>query len=106
MTASDLATLVDNAAVLDAQIKSMTAELEAIKKTLKEKAGVGTYEGDLAVVVIRQNKDSESFDAKKAFEHVSSHISPQLLAATKKKFTVTKTGAIVCAIDLKLSVAA
>jgi hypothetical protein len=95
--------LADRATILDAQIKSMTAELEAIKKTLKEEAGVGTYEGDVGVVVIRQNKDSEAFDAKKAFEYVSEHLSSQLLTAVKKKFTSVKKGAMVCAIDVKLA---
>jgi 3-methyladenine DNA glycosylase Tag len=105
MTASNIASLVDDAAVLDNEIKILTAKLDAIKAQLKQ-AGVGEYEGAIATIKIRQNKDSETFDAKKAFEHVSSHISSQLLAATKKKFTFTKPGSIVCAIDLKLAMAA
>jgi hypothetical protein len=98
--------LADRATILNAQIKSMTAELDAIKSTLKKEAGLGTYEGDVGIVVIRQNKDSETFDAKKAFEYVSEHLSSQLLTAVKKKFTSTKTGAVVCDIDVKLSCAA
>ena len=99
------AALVDNAAVFDNEIKILTAKLDAIKAQLKQ-AGVGEYEGALATVTVRQNKDTESFDAKKAFEYVSEHLSPQLLTAVKKKFTVTKPGAKVLTIDLKLSVAA
>jgi hypothetical protein len=60
----------------------------------------------LASIMVRQNKDTESFDAKKAFEYVSDHLSPQLLTAVKKKFTATKPGAKVLTIDLKLAVAA
>ena len=67
---------------------------------------VGEYEGHLATVTISQNKDTEGFDYKKAFEHVSEHISSQLLTATKKKFATVKAGAKVMNIDLKLAVAA
>ena len=85
MTASNIATLVDDAAVLNNEIKRLTAQLDAIKAQFKQ-AGVGEYEGHLATVTISQNKDTEGFDYKKAFEHVSEHISSQLLTATKKKF--------------------
>jgi len=102
---TDFATLVDNAAVLDSEIKRLTAQLDAIKTQLKQ-AGVGEYDGALASIMVRQNKDTEGFDYKKAFEHVSDHISSQLLTATKKKFATTKKGAIVLTIDLKLAIAA
>jgi hypothetical protein len=102
---TDFATLVDNAAVLDTEIKRLTAQLDAIKTQLKQ-AGVGEYDGVLASITVRQNKDSETFDSKKAFEYVSEHLSSQLLTAVKKKFTVTKPGAKVITIDLKLAVAA
>jgi hypothetical protein len=102
---TDFTALVDNAAVLNNEIKILTAKLDAIKTQLKQ-AGVGEYDGALATITIRQNKDTEGFDYKKAFEHVSDHISSQLLTATKKKFVTTKKGAMVCDIDLKLSVAA
>jgi hypothetical protein len=102
---TDFATLVDNAAVLDTEIKRLTAQLDAIKTQLKQ-AGVGEYDGALASIMVRQNKDSETFDAKKAFEYVSEHLSSQLLTAVKKKFTVTKTGAQVVTINLKLAIAA
>jgi 3-methyladenine DNA glycosylase Tag len=105
MTASNIATLVDDAAVLNNEIKLLTAKLDAIKAQFKQ-AGVGEYEGHLATVTISQNKDTEGFDYKKAFEHVSEHISSQLLTATKKKFATVKAGAKVMNIDLKLAVAA
>jgi len=105
MTASNIATLVDDAAVLDNEIKALTAKFDAIKAQLKD-AGVGEYEGVLATISIRQNKDTEGFDYKKAFEHVAEHVSPQLLAATKKKFKTVKAGAKVMNISLKLAVAA
>jgi hypothetical protein len=103
---TDFNSLADTAASLHDQIKFLTAQLDAIKSTFKKEAGLGSYEGEMGIVIIRQNKDSEVFDAKKAFEHVAQHISPQLLTATKKKFTTTKAGAIVADIDLKLARAA
>ena len=106
MTAlSNIAALVDDAAVLDNEIKRLTAKLDAIKAQFKE-AGVGEYDGILATVKIHQNKDTEGFDYKKAFEHVAEHVSPQLLAATKKKFKTVKAGAKVMNINLKLAEAA
>ena len=48
MTASNIATLVDDAAVLNNEIKLLTAKLDAIKAQFKQ-AGVGEYDGHLAI---------------------------------------------------------
>jgi len=91
---TNIASLVDRAVVLNQDIKDLTIEFNAVKADLKEE-GVGTYEGALGEVVVRKNKDSEKFDAAAAFEYIADQLSSQLLAAVRKKFTVTTEGSYV-----------
>lgn len=91
---TNIASLTDRAVVLHQDIKDLTAEYNTVKDALKAE-GVGTYEGTLGEVVVRKNKDSEKFDAAAAFEYIADQLSPQLLAAVRKKFTVTSEGVYV-----------
>jgi hypothetical protein len=100
---TNIASLADRAVILDNDIKAMTKEFAAVKDELKT-FGVGSYEGDIGVATVRQNADSEVFDAKAAVEYLiaQGHISPQLQAAITKKFTVTKAGPMVVTTKAKI----
>ena len=86
--------IIDRAIILDADIKNLTKEYSAMRELIIA-MGMGEHDGSVGTFTVRQNSDSETFDAKAAFEYVSEHLSPQLLAAVKRKFTKTKPGAIV-----------
>jgi len=86
--------LVDRAVVLSQDIKTLTEEYKGVKEELIS-LGLGKHDGVLGDVTVRKNKDSETFDAAAAFEYVSEHLSPQLLADVRRKFTSTREGAYV-----------
>lgn len=98
---TNIATLADRATILDTDIKVLTKEFNAIKSELKD-LGAGTYEGDIGSVTVRQNADSETFDAAAAFEYIADQLSPQLLSAVRRKFTITKAGAVVLTVKPKV----
>lgn len=100
---TNIASLADRAVILDSDIKALTKEFTAVKDELKT-LGVGSYEGDVGVATVRQNADSEVFDAKAAVEYLiaQGHISPQLQAAIAKKFTATKAGSMVVTTKAKV----
>lgn len=98
---TNIASLADRAVILDNDIKELTKEFTAVKDELKT-LGVGSYEGDVGIATVRQNADSDVFDAKAAFEYVSEHLSPQLLAAVRKKFTTVKAGPMVVTTKAKV----
>lgn len=100
---TSIASLADRAVILDSDIKALTKEFTAVKDELKT-LGSGSYEGDIGVATVRQNADSEIFDAKAAFAWIveQGHISPQLETAMLKKFTATKAGAVVVTTKAKV----
>ena len=99
----NIAALADRAVILDNDIKALTKEFTAVKDELKT-LGVGAYEGDVGVATVRQNADSEVFDAKAAFAYMveQGHISPQLETAMLKKFTTVKAGPMVVSTKAKV----
>jgi hypothetical protein len=86
--------LVDRAVVLSQDIKSLNEEYAIVKENLIN-LGLGKHEGVLGDANVRKNKDSEIFDAAAAFEYIADQLSPQLLAAVRRKFTSTREGAYV-----------
>ena len=100
---TNIAALADRAVILDNDLKALSKEFAAVKDELKT-LGVGTYEGDVGVATVRQNADSDVFDAKAAFAYMveQGHISPQLETAMLKKFTATKSGAVVVTTKAKV----
>jgi hypothetical protein len=97
MSNEALIALIDRVIVLDADFKAAKADADAAKGDIK-KLGLGVYEGNLGVVTVSQNKDSEVFDAAGAFEYLieklGDAVSPQQLAGIRRKFTSTKSGNI------------
>ena len=98
---NNLAPLVDRILILDAEVSALSKDLKTAKDEIKH-LGPDVYAGDLGTVTVRKNKDSESFDAAAAFEYIAEHLSPQMLSAVRRKFTVTKEGATVLTVKAKV----
>ena len=86
--------IIDRALLIDTDIKILTKEYSVLRDQIIA-MGLGEHDGSVGQFVVRQNSDSEVFDAKAAFEYVSEHLSPQMLSAVKRKFTKTKAGVVV-----------
>ena len=86
--------IIDRAVIVHHDIETLSKEYKALRDLVAE-MGIGEHYGSAGSCVVRQNSDSETFDAKAAFEYVSEHLSPQLLSAVRKKFTKVKAGAVV-----------